>query len=342
MHNFKKVIRVLCVLAAAFAVFFGLDYILYPCTFTRNDIHAVTTRQFDDIYLGTSHGKMDIDPETMEAVSGRSGHNLCVGGQYSEDAYYLVRLILEKGCRPSRIIYEVSPGYFTSEKEEGNNYLLFYHEFPLSLSKLCYFWDSIRDCNFRTLFFPWYEYSLGYELENMGSTITKKWTKDFGAEDLKSDTQEYHESGFVERYPVDTSEIEMSDIQEFHTEDVSERNMDYLKKLIGLCQENGIEFIALVTPLPWETLAEYGESFAEAYQYFGDFFAENDVRYVNFNSDQYYSIFSHELDAYTDYDGHLNGDAAREFSEILAQVLDNTYEFAVPGNAAETEQAVAG
>lgn len=339
MRNFKKIIRIVCILVSAAAVFLGLDYVLYPCTFTRNDIHAVTTRTYDDIYLGTSHGKMDIDPETMETVSGRSGHNLCVGGQYSEDAYYLTRLILEKGNKPSRIIYEISPGYFTSEKEEGNNYLLFYHEFPASLSKLSYFWDSVRNCNFRTLFFPWYEYPLGYELEHMEETAAKKWTGDFGIEDLKSDSQEYHESGFVERYPVDPSDFTMSGIEEFHTEDVSERNMAYLKKLIRLCKEHEIEFIALVTPMPAETLSEYGASFAEAYQYFGDFFAENDVRYINFNSNQYYEAFSHDLTSYTDYDGHLNGDAAREFSGILAQVLDYTYE---APDQTETERAVAG
>lgn len=341
MRNFKQIIRVICVLAAAFTVFFVLDYVLYPCTFTRNDVHAVTTRQYDDIYLGTSHGKMDIDPEVMESVSQRNGHNLCVGGEYSEDAYYLARLILEKGFKPSRIIYEVSPGYYTSEKEEGNNYLLFYHEFPISLSKLSYFWNSVRSCNFRTMFFPWYEYPLSYELENLGSTIRKKWTRDYGVGDLKSDTQEYHESGFVERYPVDTDSLEMAELSEFHTEAVSERNMSYLTRLIQLCKDNGIEFIALVTPMPEETLAEYGESFAEAYQYFGEYFAAQDVRYINFNSDQLYPAFSHELTAYTDYDGHLNGEAAREFSVILAQVLDNTYEIPL-SEPAETERVPAG
>ena len=46
--------------------------------------------QFDDIILGTSHGKMDIDPEVMEEkITGRTGHNLCVGGEYGIDAYYL-------------------------------------------------------------------------------------------------------------------------------------------------------------------------------------------------------------------------------------------------------------
>lgn len=62
----------------------------------------------------------------MEEVNGRSGHNLCVGGEYGIDAYYLTKLICEKQ-QPKRIIYEVDPGYFVTEKEEGNNYLLFYH-----------------------------------------------------------------------------------------------------------------------------------------------------------------------------------------------------------------------
>ena len=36
----------------------------------RNDVHAVVTEQFDDIILGTFHGKMDIDPEVMEEITG--------------------------------------------------------------------------------------------------------------------------------------------------------------------------------------------------------------------------------------------------------------------------------
>lgn len=339
MHNFKKLIRALCVAAAAAALFLALDYALYPCTFTRNDIHAVLTKQYDDLYLGTSHGKMDIDPETMEAVSGRSGHNLCVGGEYSQDSYYLVKLVLEKGYKPSRIVYEVSPGYFTSEKEEGNNYLLFYHEFPLSTAKLDYFWNTVKDCNFRTALFPWYEYPLAYELEHLGATIRKKWAGDYGAEDLRSDTQEYHESGFVERYPVDPSQLAMAELAQFSEESVVPRNMDYLEKLIALCRENEIEFVALVTPMPGDTLAAYAESFTAAYEYFGDFFAQHDVRYLNFNSNQYYEAFSHDITAYTDYDGHLNGDAAREFSKLLAQVLDGTYE---PPVQQETERVIAG
>ena len=34
-----------------------LDFALYPCTFMRNDVHAVANNTYDDVYMGTSHGK---------------------------------------------------------------------------------------------------------------------------------------------------------------------------------------------------------------------------------------------------------------------------------------------
>lgn len=117
MHNFKKVLKTFLVLVVCVALLAALDLALYPCTFMRNDVHAVVTQQFDDIIVGTSHGKMDIDPEVMQEVTGRSGHNLCVGGEYGIDAYYLTKLIKEKQ-NPKRIIYEVDPGYFVSEKKK--------------------------------------------------------------------------------------------------------------------------------------------------------------------------------------------------------------------------------
>ena len=104
MHSFKKVSKAVLVIAVCTAILILLDTALYPCTFMRNDVHTVATQEFDDIIVGTSHGKMDIDPETMEEVNGRSGHNLCVGGEYGIDAYYLTKLICEKQ-QPKRIIY---------------------------------------------------------------------------------------------------------------------------------------------------------------------------------------------------------------------------------------------
>ena len=68
MHSSKKILKTVLILVICVILLKGLDMALYPCTFMRNDVHAVVTEQFDDIILGTSHGKMDIDPEVMEEM----------------------------------------------------------------------------------------------------------------------------------------------------------------------------------------------------------------------------------------------------------------------------------
>ena len=133
MHNFKKIVKTVLVLAVCITLLVGLDMALYPCTFMRNDIHAVVNNQYDDIILGTSHGMTDIDPAVMEEITGRTGHNMCVGGEYVIDAYHIAKLIAEKQ-KPTRIIYEVDPEYLVSKKEEGNNYLLFYQKLNWNIS----------------------------------------------------------------------------------------------------------------------------------------------------------------------------------------------------------------
>ena len=320
MHNFKKFLKTITVIAVCILILVMLDMALYPCTFMTKDIDAVVNNQYDDIILGTSHGMTDIDPAIMEEITGRSGHNMCVGGEYEIDAYYIAKLIAEKQ-KPSRIIYEIDPGYFVSEKEEGNNYLLFYHEFPFSKSKAEYFWNSIAKCNFRTILFPWYEYSLSYELGKVKETFSQKWNRDYDISHLKSATQEYHESGFIERYPVDTSKLKMEDLKLFDKKQINTQNLEYLGKLIDFCKENGIEFVAVTTPVPIDTLRAYSDNFNEAWKYFGEYFDERGITYLNFNT-QYFKAFSHDLKDYTDYDGHMNGKAAEEYSRVLANILN--------------------
>ena len=51
MHNFKKGLKTFLVLVVCVALLAALDLALYPCTFMRNDVHAVVTQQFDDIII---------------------------------------------------------------------------------------------------------------------------------------------------------------------------------------------------------------------------------------------------------------------------------------------------
>lgn len=319
MHSSKRIRRLIIAIILMLVIILGLDFVLYPCTFMRNDIHKVTTQAHQDIFLGTSHGKMNLDPNSISSITGRSGHNLCVGGEYGIDAYYLAKLLIEKQ-KPERIIYEIDPGYFATQNEEGNNYLLFYHQFPMSIAKAEYFSSLLLDCDFRTVLFPWYEYSLSYEVEAIPKTVSLKWNKDYDVSNLKSESQEYHENGFIERYAVDTSKLKMTQPKLFTKETANKQSIEYLQKLIELCKQENIEFVAVTTPIPEETLNEYQESYKEAWEYFGELFEKEEVEYLNFNT-EYYDLFSHDITKYTDYDGHMNGESARNYSTILGYFL---------------------
>ena len=81
-----------------------------------------------------------------------------------------------------------------------------------------------------------------------------------------------------------------------------------------------LENINLAFHLPEETLNEYQESYKEAWEYFGELFEKEEVEYLNFYT-EYYDLFSHDITKYTDYDGHMNGGSARNYSTILGYFL---------------------
>ena len=96
--------------------------------------------------------------------------------------------------------------------------------------------------------------------------------------------------------------------------------MEYLGRLIDFCRENDIQFVAVTTPIPINTLQAYSDNYNAAWKYFGQYFDEHEVTYLNFNT-QYFKAFSHDLSDYTDFDGHMNGNAAKEYSKVLANIL---------------------
>ena len=201
------------------------------------------------------------------------------------------------------------------------NYLLFFHEFPLGMSKLAYYADSMRDCDFRSTLFPWYEYPLSYEIPRIPQTVSTKFRRDYSADNLKTASQEYHLSGFIERYPVDTSGLTPEGVLVASVSDIVPGNMEYLRKLIGLCSSEDIDFVAVTTPLPLPLLQEGASLYMETWEYFASFFENEGIKYINYNDMEHFNLFTHDIAAFTDMDGHMNGDAARAFSRVLATEL---------------------
>ena len=134
MRNFKKNIYPVLFLAVIICMNQILILALKPCTNFRNDIHKLETNQYDDLFVGTSHGKAGINPEVVDKITGERSLNLCLGGEEVQDSYYIIK----EACRvnkPKKIIYELDPGYWVSTATLGPEFRTIYDELPLSSVK---------------------------------------------------------------------------------------------------------------------------------------------------------------------------------------------------------------
>ncbi|MCI6638438.1 MAG: hypothetical protein SOT60_02460 [Bilifractor sp.] len=324
MRNTKiiSVMKFAGCLAVFVAVLLLLDLMLYPCTYVRNDLHALTTEQDDVLILGTSNSRMGIDPDTMLKGTGKTGRNLANGGEYLCDSYYLLKLAVEKN-RPSTVILDVDPGYLVTEKEKGNNYLLFYHEFPVSRAKFSYLTAIMPQSDFRALLFPSYEYPLKSMIGRIPSNLRVKLGGDYSSGQFSTANMRYHENGFIERYPVSEDKFPGWNPVLFETDQVKEDNIAYLEKIIRLCRDHDIRLVTTTLPQPDRSLVSFPENYEAAWDYLSSFMKKNNVKYFNFNR-EYYDSFSHDVTGFVDYDGHMNGESAEQFSALLGKMLFST------------------
>lgn len=297
----------------------GLKFLLYPYTYARVDVHYLETQQYDDIFVGTSHGKCGIDPLKVDEVTGRKSFNFCMGGQFTVDSYYIVK----EACRvnpPKRVIYELDPAYWMLEIPQDTTFGQTYQELPWSLVKAEYFFAKFTDTDFRNALFPWYAFRS--QMEEIGENIETKTSslyKEYGTECFREAGQTYEEGGFIRRIPVKGEHKSDADLVLWNEEGINPDRIRYFEKLVKLCQEQGIELVAVTTPVPKENLEKYRE-YEKADTYFTNYFRETGVPYINYNTEANHPGYSVESD-YADYDGHMYGDTADAFSRILGEAL---------------------
>ena len=321
MHSSKsvKALGAAGCLAVFLAILWLLDLLLYPCTYVRNDIHTLTTENIDVLVLGTSNARMGIDPDTMLEGTGLKGHNMANGGEYMVDAFYLLQLA-ESRHHLTSVILDVDPGYLVSEKETGNNYLLFYHEFPFSALKMRYFGAVMLPDDFRSMLFPSYEYALKDMLPRMGGNAMRKLSGDYQTDAFQTANMTYHENGFIGRTPVEEEAFPGWNPVLFEKNKIVQTNIDYLGRIIDFCRDHNIDLTASCLPQPDRALATYPESDQAAWNYLKSYFDENNTRFINFNDDAY-DCFPHDVSKFVDYDGHMNRDSAETFSGVLGRML---------------------
>ena len=319
MRNFKKNIYPVLFIAVILCINEILVLALKPYTSFRNDMHKLETNQYDDLFVGTSHGKAGINPEIVDKITGEKSLNLCLGGEEVQDSYYIIK----ESCRvnkPKKIIYELDPGYWVSTATLGPEYRTVYDEFSMSEVKAEYYLDKIWSVDFRTTLFPWYLYRKG--IKGAGARFTSKFShayKNYDDSFYNEPSQAYTSQGQIRIHRSDAPKTEANLIL-WDEKKLKSDAVKSFKKIVKLCKENNIKLTVVTTPVPQETLEKYHNNFENANKFFTSLMEKEGVEYYNYNY-QEISGFDRSLNGFSDYEGHMYENQSDVFSEEIGKIV---------------------
>lgn len=294
-----------------------LSFALVPPGLTRVILHETETYDFKCVVLGTSHGSYGIDANIVSEVSGVRTMNLCIGGEYMQDSYYLLKQVFETNT-PELIVLDVDFQYLVNVPKESISANFIYNAYPTTLNKLSYFKDKIMRMEYRAALFPWLDYRNNYS--SMAQIVSVKFGeeyKNFNANAVKMEAVDtYMGNGFIYRNTSSINKTDTLGAFVWEPDAVDDESIDYLKKIISLCNEKAVRIVMTTLPISVETIENSFEEYDKAYGYVSDLAATYGVEYYNFNNVKD-TVFERNSDDYWDYDGHMYGSAAQRFSKVF-------------------------
>lgn len=313
-------IRVLVFIALCFVLTGLLNFGLLQYNIARVNVHRITTQKYDDIFVGTSHGLSAINPEIVDQVTGRKSTNICMPDEHIIDSYFLVKEACRKQ-KPKRIIYELDPSYWSTRQNDGANSVYIYKEFPLSKVKMEYFNEKIRNMDARVTLAPWFYYR--NKVSEFDDTIQLKLSKaykDYEVDPLNVGAQRYTPEGYMYQDSDPEADKGSPDIILWNKDKVLDVEKEYFLELVNFCEKEGIELVAITTPVPQETLDMHFGTFKEAHEYYEKLMEKHHVPYYDFNFIELEG-FNKSIQGYLDYEGHMSGETGNEFSKKMGDFL---------------------
>ena len=309
----KKIIKGICfalIFVALFAFFQKLLQAKWIASDSENsastsawiEYRSLEENSLDVLFLGTSHSYFAVDPMYIYENTGITSYVFGGPGLRFDLTYMNLEDAL-KTQSPSVVFLDMSAIQFDFQQTEAKCHKVL-DQMPMSKSKIEYAFDNdSEEMKPLDVLFPFFRYH-------------SRWCE-LGENDFKFVLNDLDET-FI-RGPYVTYQTKLT---EFHFyEDVeyvlTERNLDYLKRMKALCDEKGIELVLYKIPTPtWyesqsKGAVELGEKLGVPYL------------------ELFYEVDKIGLDVTTDFrdeNNHLNQRGAEKLSQYLSEYLEEHYE----------------
>lgn len=322
MRKRKAFILAAVFVALAVAVNSLLNYLLVQPGLSRTIFYECRQNNNECVILGASHGSYGLSTEEIEKALGKTTLNMCMGGEYMCDAYYVLKYAVKHNSLKA-VILDIDYQYLINHHDESILFNNIYNAYPNSPGKLGYFWAKMAREEYRGTFLRWTNYWQCYYM--IDRTVAKKRSeayKKYAADVVNMNPYDtYKGKGFIYR-SSDYKKSETSCL-EWNAQKVDRDECNYIRKIAKLCKENQIQLIFTTVCQDPETIASQAEKFAGADRFIRALAEELNVPYLNFNSLKF-NVFDRSAADFYDKEGHMYGETARRFSEIYGRAVQET------------------
>lgn len=327
MKKFKPIIRCVIFLAGLALIMGVIDFACVQTGYVNYILRNVCVKNndtdYDTVVIGASHARASSDPEQIDKNAGTYSINMAIPGETVKDSYY----VLEETCRTNDIktvILDIDYQYYFNPPKEG-----FYTEQFIqcqmswdSYVKWQYLYDNLKYIDVRNVFTR--DLVCSYEPSDIKENIEQKLSEEYKEADISSlnvDGGTYAGRGYFYIKPVSGELAGQKLIESWSsrsTEQVTGYPLKYLNKIIKYCKDNDIDLIAVTSPI---TPSSVGTLHMEnVHNTINNLLAENGIFYYDFNMARQDVLPRTDSD-FVDKEGHMNGDFAKNYSELLGKVI---------------------
>lgn len=270
------------------------------------DYKAIDAGELDLLFLGSSHFLSGINPAVFDSITGSNSFNIAGVGLRPGSGYIALKEVLSQH-KPKVVVLDIFHRTFIGS---SFNHLYNFGYVDLEGQKLDFFKSELAlDEQVRVLL-PTYTYRSHFP----GARIL------FGIKKKMKNWKELTYKGYVpHQNTITAEELAKNEFKNylFKPKAISEKNIEYLEKMVKLCEEQGIQMIWTTTPLPVTCLEDIRNKEAID-EYFNTLASKYQVPYINYNDLEVRAPISlKDLEDYND-DDHLNVLGAQKMCADLA------------------------
>ena len=324
MKKFKPILRCVIFLTGLIVIMGVIDFACVQTGYVNYILRNVCVKNnktdYDTVIIGASHARSAINPVKLdEAGASDNAFNLAIPGETVTDSYYLL-MESDRHNNVKRVIYDLDYQYWCNYAEREFEDCFIYTWLPFSNVKLKYIADNLLTKDFRTV----YSKRWAYEISPSAIMNNLKVKSSAAYRNYSMDAVEIHDAGgpyaakgfFYRDMKMDS--LVPSDIVAWDESGISDKVLDSFEKTVQYCKKNNIELVCVTSPItPTTSVNGYSE---QAGAYFTRLCEEYGVEYYDFNL-LTMDTLPRTDDDFFDEEGHMLGELADRYSDILASVL---------------------